>query len=53
MVGHRAIIKPIDHPSEFVSNQTEVITSPVISINDDGFETLNTFYKKESQNAVS
>ena len=50
-VGHSAIVCPIDHPSESVSNTTMVKTSTVVSITADGFETRNTIYK-EQQHAV-
>ncbi len=39
-----AIVTPIDHPSEHVSNKLSAHTSTVISIDGDDFETLNTKY---------
>ncbi len=46
LIGHNAIIHPLDHPSEFVSNEDLVETSKVISIdaNKKDFETENTLY---------
>lgn len=48
-LGHPAFIKPIDHPSENVSNESYVITSKVIGLDSETgeFETLNTKYKPE------
>lgn len=43
-IGWPVVCIPIDHPSELVSNTKSVITSPVVKINHDGFETLNTVY---------
>lgn len=43
-LGCSAIVKPIDHPSRLVSNQKPVITSKVIALSIDGFETENTMY---------
>ena len=45
-VGTPALIHPIDHPSELVSNKELARTSEVINITDDGFETRNTVYKR-------
>lgn len=49
-VGATAYIKCIDHTSPHVTNWPQgegwVQTSEIIKINDDGFETLNTIYKK-------
>lgn len=49
MVGHRAIIRPINHPSPLVTNTAPVLTTPVesISILPNGktsFSTRNTMY---------
>lgn len=43
----RAFVHPINHPSDLVSNKMFVLTSPVIAINPDGFETHNTIYKRK------
>lgn len=45
-VGSRAFIKPINHPSDLVSNTTFVLTSTVRQIFDGGFETRNTIYEE-------
>ena len=42
--GKRAYIFPIDHPSGLVSNDTMVITSPVVEVGATYFETENTRY---------
>lgn len=42
------IIKVIDHPSDLVSNTKVIHTSNVVAINEDGFETENTIYRKLS-----
>lgn len=42
--GKRAMVIPVDHPGELVSNNKEVITSPVIDVGRTWFETENTFY---------
>lgn len=47
VVGHRAFVHPTNHPSNLVSNTTGVMTSPVVKITEDGFETQNTIYRKE------
>jgi hypothetical protein len=44
-VGSRTLVFPIDHPSFLVSNNGWVLTSTVIAIHEDGFETENTIYK--------
>lgn len=45
-VNVRALVTPIDHPSDLVSNTGPVLTSPVIRIGTWGeFETLNTIYR--------
>jgi len=43
---NRARLWPVDHTSPYVSNQTEAITSPVVSYNDvtGRLETANTVY---------
>ena len=46
-VGHRAFVQPTNHPSQQVSNTTGVMTSPVVKLTKDGFETQNTIYRKE------
>jgi hypothetical protein len=46
-VGLPAIVRPIDHPSDLVSNDMHVLTSPVIVLIDGGFETENTIYRHE------
>lgn len=45
-VGKWAVIQPIDHPSERVSNATLAFTSEVLSYDKDKheFETKNTVY---------
>jgi len=49
VVGHKAFIKPIDHPG--VPNDKEVLTSKVLRhLEIDGvmcFETENTFYRPQ------
>lgn len=46
MMGVGAIVRTFNHPSSAVSNTMYVMTSAVISCDDDGnFETLNTIYK--------
>lgn len=47
-VGHVACVLPLDHPSANVSNNNPVITSKVIAVTEDGFETQNTIYVKET-----
>lgn len=42
--GKRAMVVPLDHPGEFVSNTTMVITSPVVEVGGTWFETENTRY---------
>jgi hypothetical protein len=44
VVGKSVIVKTVDHPSPLVSNTKHVLTSPVVSVNDDGFETQNSIY---------
>jgi hypothetical protein len=45
MVGFGAVIKPIDHDSDHVSNNKMVITSAVRKYDGDGcFETDNSLY---------
>ena len=47
-VGTPAIVFPIDHPSELVSNTNPALTSTVIRVGENGeFETKNTIYKLE------
>jgi len=45
-VGQSAIVKPVDHPSNLVSNERLVITSHVTRVNKHTgeFETENTLY---------
>lgn len=44
--GLPATVFPVDHPdSENVSNKKQAITSNVVAIHEDGFETENTRYK--------
>ena len=45
--GYSAIIKPIDHPSDRVSNESFVQTTIVKNYNEEDhtFETVNTFYQ--------
>ena len=44
--GMSAYIFPVDHPSNYVSNETAVRTSTVVVVHEDGsFETKNTLYK--------
>jgi len=43
-VGLPALVKTVDHPSPLVSNTKAVLTSPVIHVDEHGFETLNTRY---------
>lgn len=47
MLGHSALVYPVDHPSMFVSNRVVCHTSKVVHIDDKTgvFETLNTVYK--------
>jgi len=42
--GKRAMVQPVDHPGELVSNTTMVITSPVVEVGATWFETENTRY---------
>lgn len=42
IVGHPALVKPINHP--YCSNLNAVRTSKVVKINESGFETENTMY---------
>ena len=42
--GKRAMVIPVDHPGELVSNTQMVITSPVIEVGSNHFETENTRY---------
>lgn len=49
VVGDRALVFPINHPSEDMSNGgTLASTSPVIAKDTDGrgFETMNTHYRQ-------
>lgn len=44
-LGFGALVKPIDHPSEDVSNESMIMTSPIIKYDGAGcFETANTLY---------
>ena len=44
--GAQVYLKPLDHPSDLVSNKAVARTSPVQAVFDDGiFETLNTRYE--------
>lgn len=44
--GSSALVYPVDHPdSTYVSNRTQVRTSTVVKIHENGFETENTRYK--------
>lgn len=46
--GQGAVIEPIDHPSELVSNTKPVLTSRVVKLHFAGaFETMNTMYVPE------
>ena len=46
-VGNSAFVNPIDHPDTVhVSNRKPIRTSEVVAINEDGFETKNTIYKR-------
>jgi len=46
-VGNPAFVNPIDHPDTVhVSNRKPIRTSEVVAINEDGFETKNTIYKR-------
>lgn len=48
VIGQSAVVLPLDHPSDLVSNRTWAQTSPVVSIIDQAngkvFETRNTVY---------
>lgn len=44
VLGRPALVEPIDHPSELVSNNKPVWTSDVVGITLGGFETRNTQY---------
>jgi hypothetical protein len=44
VLGRPALIEPIDHPSELVSNTTSAWTSDVVGLTLGGFETRNTQY---------
>lgn len=52
IVGQRAIVTPIDHNSNRVSNNGPAYTSPVISYDKETgqFETLNTIYVLDKKN---
>lgn len=45
-VGKNAFVRPLDHPSELVSNTKEVVTSEVVFYDPESqvFETQNTIY---------
>lgn len=43
-VGMPAMVHPIDHSSEFVSNENIVETSRVLNVDGHTFETENTIY---------
>ena len=42
--GESALIQPINHPSGYVSNTTWSVTSTVVQVEGDDFETMNTKY---------
>lgn len=45
MLGFGALVKPVDHTSDLVTNMQHVLTSPVVKYDGEGcFETLNTLY---------
>lgn len=45
MVGCVAIVLPLDHTSDLVSNTRHAVTSEVLVVHGDGsFETLNSIY---------
>jgi len=45
-VGHPAIVRTTNHPSPYVSNTKEVITTPVIEKFENGeFHTRNSIYR--------
>lgn len=47
-VGKRAVVIPLNHTSEWVSNNKIAQTSAVVAIREGGvFETLNSIYKPE------
>lgn len=47
-VGQRAVVYPLNHPSERVSNRSAALTTAVLAIREGGvFETLNSIYKPE------
>lgn len=41
-----AIVRPLNHPSPHVSNTTEVLTSKIVAMGDNYFETENTIYHR-------
>lgn len=43
-VGMKTIVYPIDHPSPYVTNKKPCLTTIVVKLFPDGFETLNTRY---------
>ena len=43
-LGRGAVVFPMNHPSEAVSNKVATYTSEVISVQGADFETLNTRY---------
>lgn len=54
IVGHSALVYPVDHMSPLVSNTTIAHTSRVIAIRENGeFETLNSIYKPVKENRSS
>lgn len=43
--GHPAVVHPVDHPdAENVTNTKAVLTSRVVQVHADGFETQNSYY---------
>ncbi len=46
-VGTSVLVLPTDHPDPLVSNVKWILTSKVIDLHEDGFETLNAIYKKQ------
>lgn len=53
IIGRTCAIRPHNHPSDIVTNETVAITSPIIKINPLGFETENTIYVEGPINEIT
>ena len=45
-LGQRALVYPVNHTSPLVSNKSIALTSKVIKIFNEGFETKNSIYRQ-------